>query len=254
MKHDFSRKYSIFTLIELLVVIAIIAILAAMLLPALNKARDRANSASCSSNLKQVGSALLMYCNDNNDILIPMEIPNAMNKQKAWPVRIGLDYSLSGKVFACPVITNDRYNIRKMVRKDWQSAWDDPGANYNGGRYVHYGLNRMIGRTDASGSRGKMTRAASPSKLLLLVDTYSLSWMDDGFFQVWANFQETGDIGLVDGRHNFFSNVCFADGHVSPKDTGVRVTRHGYASGINPYVQEFYSNGDKDVLWNINSK
>ncbi len=254
MKHDLSRNHRTFTLIELLIVIAIIAILAAMLLPALNKARDRANSVNCLNNLKQLGNALQMYCNDNVDVLIPLEITNAMNKLKPWSVRIGLDYTLSGKVFSCPVLTNDRYNIRMMTRKDWQSAWDDAGANYNGGRYVHYGMNRLIGRTDTLGSRGKMTRAAAPSKLLLLADTYCTKWKDDGFFQVWSNFQTADDVGQIDGRHNFSSNVCYADGHVAPKETGVRIPRHSYAAGMNPYVQEFYSNGDKDALWNINSK
>ena len=60
-----------FTLIELLVVIAIIAILAALLLPALSTARRAAKSAACLSNLHQIGLALVLYNNDNNDGVIP---------------------------------------------------------------------------------------------------------------------------------------------------------------------------------------
>ncbi len=88
-------KKNQFTLIELLVVIAIIAILAAMLLPALNQARAKAQGINCVSNMKQCGLGLRMYADDNNGF-IPMTIQYGdKNPNWGWAL-LGWMYDSSG--------------------------------------------------------------------------------------------------------------------------------------------------------------
>ena len=125
---DRRVKHQCFTLIELLVVIAIIAILAAILLPALNSARERGRAASCINNIKQIAFAFQQYQNNHNDYMPQYKLPSNAGMPYAtnslWTTALYREQVVDLNNFACP---SDVYGIRELNQSATYTAGDATG-------------------------------------------------------------------------------------------------------------------------------
>ena len=192
-----------FSLIELLVVIAIIAILMSFLFPTFQSAREQALQTQCSSNLKNVGAALALYAQDNDEMLPPYGVNPDEDEYKVdtWVFAMK-SYLKDRKILHCPA---------DGKKSDWEKA-------KAGERRTSYGLNKKLSRQHEDDAGVLLSALSNPSKCIVMAELAEDNKEDVFTYEEKENviakdWNEGKPKALDIKRHGDKSVYLFADGH-----------------------------------------
>lgn len=207
----FPNGHRIFTLIELLIVVAIIAILAAMLLPALNKAKQKARAISCMSNQKQLMNTVLFYAEDYKGNSLPWQGYTSLGYEAdlTWSMLLYRFYGLklNNPVIRCPD-TPIRYTDSAANRHRYDTYGIHRG---NDAVTLHFATRKRQSTLDSLKQHGVDDPTIPPSKMTYFFDSGN-ALQTASYMVLRFGPTEPKNAGVT-LRHSERANTAFFDGH-----------------------------------------